>query len=230
MLCSALSQSGVAGQPEEFFSLSARQRYAARHRMWTPDTLLDDVQWKRTTPNGVFGIKIHAADFVDMFGKDRIHEAGASFLGRFDRLVLCWRRSKIDQAISNILATERGLWTHRGPEHPEFPARSFRPADIEDISLEIARMAGQERFWREYVGHHSQAMLEVAYEDLATAPDATVARVLAFLDIRLPEGTRPRPTTQRLANKTNEQLKAAYLAAIGGASAIGTGDRPGFVR
>ncbi len=215
MLCSALSQSGVAGRPDEYLSRSARKLYASRHRMWTPDSMLDDLQWRRTTPNGVFGLKAHAADFVDCFGKDGIREAGARFLARFDRFVLCWRRSKVDQAISDMLASERKLWTHQGPEPPKTPERFFRPVDVEEISIEIARLAGQERFWRESLARLTQPVMEVAYEDLAATPDATIANVLAFLGVAAPGGMKPRPTTQRLANATNVSLKAAYLAAVG---------------
>ena len=215
MLCSALWETGLAGRPEEYFQRRPRAQYKQRPGLWTIDAILEDVQRRRTTSNGVFGLKIHAADYADMFGQDHDNNAGQRFLSQFDRLVLCFRRRKIDQAISNILAIERRVWTNKGSDRLEFPARLFRPADIEAISLDIARMAGQERFWRETIARTATPAIEVAYEDLAADPNAVIGRVLAFLDLRLPPESVPAPTTRRLADDSNALMKEAYLEAIG---------------
>jgi LPS sulfotransferase NodH len=217
MLCSALIASGLAGYPMEYLSPRNIARYREVRRHWSVAESMSDFERRRTSGNGCFGIKLHANQYVAVFGPqiggDR---AGVKFLRGFDRFILCHRRGKVEQAISNILANERQVWNYDGAGKPAFAARGFQPRDVELISTEIARSAGEERFWREAVEKLGLPAIEIAYEDLASDEPGTLARAFAFLGLPAPDGS-VRPTTRRLADETHAALKAGYLAAIGAA-------------
>jgi LPS sulfotransferase NodH len=215
MLCSALIASGHAGYPMEYLSPQNIARYRAVRGHWSAAESQLDFEKRRTSRNGCFGMKLHANQHVAVFGpqvgEDR---AGVKFLRGFDRFILCHRRGKVEQAVSNILANERKVWNYDGTDELRFADRHFRPLDTELISTEIARMAGEERFWREAVEKLGLPALDIAYEDLSADAPATLARAFAFLGLPPPEASA-RPTTRRLANEANARLKAGYLAAIG---------------
>jgi LPS sulfotransferase NodH len=215
MLCSALIASGHAGYPMEYLSPQNIARYRAVRGHWSATESLLDFEKRRTSRSGCFGMKLHASQYVAVFGAQVGNDrAGGKFLRGFDRFIVCHRRGKVEQAVSNILANERKVWNYDGADELRFAERHFRPLDTELISTEIARMAGEERFWRETVEKLALPALDIAYEDLAADAPATLARAFAFLGLPAPAAS-VRPTTRRLADEANARLKAGYLAAIG---------------
>jgi LPS sulfotransferase NodH len=217
MLCSALIASGHAGYPMEYLNARNIACYREVRGHWSVTESMRDFERRRTSGNGCFGMKLHASQYVAVFGTQMSEDQpGIKFLRGFDRFILCHRRGKVEQAISRILANERQLWTYEGTGDPAFAERRFQPDDVDRISTEMARLADEERFWREIVEKLGLVAIDVAYEDLANDESTTLARAFSFLGLPTPDAS-VRPTTRRLADKTNADLKAGYLSAIGAA-------------
>jgi LPS sulfotransferase NodH len=217
MLCSALIASGQAGYPIEYLNARNIACYREVRGHWSATESMRDFERRRTSGNGVFGMKLHASQYVAAFGTQiGEDQPGIKFLRGFDRFILCHRRGKVEQAISRILANERQVWTYEGIGEPAFAERRFQAGDVDLISAEIARLTDEERFWREIAEKLDLVAMDVAYEDLANAESATLALAFAFLGLPAP-ATSVRPTTRRLTDKTNADMKAGYLSAIGAA-------------
>jgi LPS sulfotransferase NodH len=215
MLCSALIASGQAGYPIEYLNARNIACYREVRGHWSATESMRDFEQRRTSGNGVFGMKLHASQYAAVFGTQMSEDQpGIKFLRGFDRFILCHRRGKVEQAISRILANERQLWTYEGTGDPAFAERRFQPDDVDRISTEMARLADEERFWREIVEKLGLVAIDIAYEDLANDESATLARAFSFLGLPAPDAS-VRSTTRRLADQTNADLKAGYLAAIG---------------
>src|SRR5215469_751994 len=69
LLCDALAETGVAGRPDEYFFIPSRETDAYwMRRLGIADQsdYVDGVIREATTPNGVFGVKMHWAQ-VELF-------------------------------------------------------------------------------------------------------------------------------------------------------------------
>jgi LPS sulfotransferase NodH len=215
MLCSALAASELAGCPYEYLSRVNIDLYRKLRGPTKIDAMWHDYQSRRTSPNGCFGIKMHASQFISLFGYGTAPSSeGAKFLRHFDRHILCYRRDKVDQAISRVLASEAGGEWVGGA----VPDRHFQPDDVEKISNAISNLMREEEFWRHVEKRFELTVHQIAYEDLVANTEAALTEVFAFLSIPVSMGQIPSPTTVKRGNETNQRLKREYLAAVGRAA------------
>lgn len=217
MLCSALAASGVAGRAIEYLNPANIRLYRQLRGPTSVPDILRDFESRRTSPNGVFGIKVHASQYQAIYQQGgELAGAGADFLRSFDRHILIYRRDKVDQAISRILAAEPdGEWNvPNGVRPPQ--RRRFESRDAGKIMKLVAQLASEEEYWRREIAAHSLTVIEVAYEDLAANTKQVLERVFAFLGVELPGGVIPMPTTKRRSNVANRALKQGFLAATRG--------------
>ena len=68
LLCELLCNTEVAGAPTEFFDPELMQRFRERWGAATPDEYMDRLIDKKTSPNGLFGIKVHWAQLEPALG------------------------------------------------------------------------------------------------------------------------------------------------------------------
>jgi LPS sulfotransferase NodH len=215
LVCSMLADSGVAGRPIEYLRPHNIEAYKAVRGYSSPYEILDDLKGRRTTPNGYFGLKLHPQQLMKLFGQGLTAE-GAAFLRGFSRFVLCSRRGKLDQAISHLLAMERKVWNQTNDEGaPDFPLRQFGPGDTSSISRILMTHVLEDEFWREVIRRLDLPYVEVAYEDLSEDPAGQMARVFEFLGLGVAKADIPPPSTRKLADASNAQLREGFLKAIG---------------
>ena len=213
MITSALEASGLAGVPVEYFNphhlrnlprpltLAAVQKYYA------------DVVSRRTSPNGVFGMKLHHDQFKPLFMPDTaISPAGMKFLRSFDRIILTSRRDKLAQAISQLTAFRTRNWNTSDSTQEGRQNYTFSKADVPVILDYLREAVTGEMFWNEVCEQLSLSPLRVVYEDLCAAPAAELARVVAHLGLAIDS---PAPQTIRLSRDANRDGKLRFLQEIG---------------
>jgi LPS sulfotransferase NodH len=213
MLCSLLAATRLAGSPLEYFSEHNLGLYAKKHGRVAVDAYLNEIIGRRTSPNGSFGLKLMPEQLGHVFGKTSDH--GDGFVRSYKRFVRITRRDKVEQAISMMLALERNVWHAEHPsERPQ--ERTFRSDDVVTISRWVATFAAREQFWDAL---HARLglppVLDIAYEDLITDTPREVARVLHHLDLDFPAAAFPTPATLKLAGEGSQNIKRAYLGALG---------------
>ena len=166
-LCASLRRRGM-GVPLEYFTASAMAE-----RLGCGDgagnihlaTYLPQLHAKRTTPNGIFGVKLHPLHLKSVAGEDSGN--AALFLGLFDRTVVLRRRDKVLQAISLARA-------HFTGQFHIVPGDAVRPLTETDDTLFVriteclARILEDERYVASVMAHvDPRKVATLWYEDLS---------------------------------------------------------------
>jgi LPS sulfotransferase NodH len=113
LLCADLRQRGL-GVPHEYFQSAIMPQMAQRLGVLDPDgrialpRFMTALSAKRTTPNGIFGIKIQAAQLSRIVNGNA--ELGGRLLAEHDKIVLLRRRDTLMQAISLMRSLTHGRW------------------------------------------------------------------------------------------------------------------------
>lgn len=224
LLSDALSSTGIAGYPEEYFPERAPDGsvyVATVAALKDPDTWQSD--WTRnpfeeclervlrsgTSPNGVFASKLkwfNMAYLDETLG--RLHEPRGFSLPehlerRFPNLRYVWvtRRDKVRQAVSLVKARQSAEWKAMSA----FPQRTGRlDYSFHVVDVALRRIVQEECGWEEYFRHAGITPVTVVYEDLIRNYEPTLRRLLEDLELSLPgdyefpaPGFTSRPTPYR---------------------------------
>lgn len=194
LLCEALKNTGIAGNPEEYFWQGDEPFWSRRWRVSNYADYMTKAIEQGTTQNGVFGAKIMWGYFDDFVGKLKqipVYQNVdlPALLPRvFPNLHYVWitRRDKVRQAISFWKAIETNVWSWSSDESP-VPAKepAFNYEAIQSLEQEIM---AHEAAWRQYFELCRVEPLVVVYEELVPAVEETARQVLQFLGINVPPG------------------------------------------
>jgi LPS sulfotransferase NodH/glycosyltransferase involved in cell wall biosynthesis len=190
LLCEALTNTGVAGFPDEgFFPAGDRVLDEADHaNLWR---VLAARLEARTTPNGVFGTKLFLTDLERLLTRLR-STSGRENPAAFDllvplfprlRLVRLIRRDRLRQAISRLRADLEGRWKGVGPD--PMPVRIRLTAA--SIRRTLATVDAEEAQWDGFLARWPEPPVVVFYEDLAADYEKTARSVVAALGVDVPD-------------------------------------------
>jgi LPS sulfotransferase NodH len=212
LLCSALHHSGLAGVPFEYFHYSLLDKIGRPEKFpFKLDLYLNKLYDTRTTPNGVFGMKFHFLQYSRLFGTDT---RGFEFLSNFNKFILTYRRDKILQAISSMLAIESNVWSMSTVAAAGTVGREFKLEDVAIISQYVRDMVVQEQAWRDVCLQLGIQPLEIAYEDLEADHNLEFDRICNYLNV---PGLSEHTLTPRTVKTTNKpltcEMKQLYIAA-----------------
>lgn len=226
LLGEALISTGIAGRPLGYFSRVAP--YNPRMRRILPetkddDTYLDKVIAAATTPNGVFGAKVHWEHLQDLIGKaeglDRAqHGEAPACVPELLRSVLpdlryVWlsRSNEVARAISHYRAKKTNRWHVDSRWLTDDTEEAGEPDfDFNQIDEFVRRGRRYEVRWRQFFQECDIVPLEVTYEQMIRDLAATVRRVLALVEVSVEEVELPRPTLRKLADDRSQEWEARY--------------------
>lgn len=197
LLCDVLRDTGVAGQPQEYFYKDNWTTWFERLGVSTFSDMLPALVERTKTDNNVFGVKImtggHLEPFVNQLRQlpqyQSSHFSTAAIIADlFPNLRYIWltRRNKVRQAVSHWRAIQSHVW-HQFEAQPQQPEAEscfqFEAVDtlVQDIVL-------REAAWQEYFSEANAIPLMVVYKDFIQAPEATARSILSYLGIAAPEG------------------------------------------
>ena len=117
LLAEALESTQIAGRPREYFDWKHEKDWIDRFNIAANTEYFEKILSEGTTPNGVFGAKVHWYQFVHLTSKLRMIQAyGLSerelLRHTFPdlRYVFLTRRDKVRQAVSYYRATHTDVW------------------------------------------------------------------------------------------------------------------------
>jgi LPS sulfotransferase NodH len=213
LLVHGLAATGVAGKPSEFLNEKFLAAYA--RRLGLPPLPTEDYwrffEARRTTPNGVFGAKIH---FGQLAAVARTAQEQIALLQRFDRLVHISRRDKIAQAVSWEKARQTDAYSmglQKQLANPISPTY-----DAARIAGRLTAIQQGEQQWEEIFQRLGCSPQRVVYEDFVADYAGTIRRTLQALDLSVPEGDL-RPQRERQADAINEEWIARFSRAFSSA-------------
>ena len=204
LLCSLLEASGVAGHPASLFRRQSMVSYRAAWGIgeaW-PDYLAAALQAGRGT-NGVIGLRMMWETFA---------EVGPLVIQAMAEVQFVWlrRRDVVAQSVSRHRAEVSGTW-HLGFEEAEYPVNPVY--DFDRIAAWLGEAKADNRAWRAWFDAQGIAPLVVDYEDLALAPAAVAAQVLAYL--KLVSAVPLVVTNRRMADEVSAAWVARFWAEAG---------------
>lgn len=228
LLCEALTGTGIAGWPDEYFVPGAQS--TLRPATWLtklgtvplPDYVREIVQ-ENTTEDGVFGAKFDWFTHQTFISEMRTypecrnlsdHEILSSF---FPNLHYIWvtRRDKIRQAISVWKAMQDNKWNSQiesSPSGAGVPLRRVEAAprfSFPLIAEQLLLIADSEAGVASYFAENRIVPCTVVYEDLALDYEGTASRVLNYLGI---EASETVSLAHRRLQKQSGALNDAWFA------------------
>jgi trehalose 2-sulfotransferase len=232
LLCRALSETGVAGHPEEYFLDGPPSAFPAGWEFWerggtarrhggvgSRREYLDLVYRIGTTPNGVFGAKLMWNNVVWAVRRFRGLEEFSGLRRRADvfravfpnlAVVHLVRRDVVRQAVSWARAAQDGRWVVSETEHPGPTGRPEYSYEL--IADLVGLLLRGERGWTRFYRELGLTSHKVVYEDLLTSEGyrASVLGVLRHLGLE--DGVEvSSPGTSRQADALNEGWVQRFL-------------------
>ena len=153
-----------------------------------------------TTPNGVFGIKMHYNQYDE-------HMLQRGIDANYWKVPIKWvritRDNEVRQAISLVRAEQSNQWNSNmsAVREPVYDEQAIVKA-LETISI-------ANKNWDAYFAKHSITPLFVTYEQLTRDMDSTVRRIMSH--INTPIETVPEPQTKRQSDGASAQWEKQFL-------------------
>lgn len=166
-----LYSTGAAGYPIEYFNKRNvphwKERFPGPH-------YFRDVQKKRTSANGVFGMKLHSEQLSPFreYCADDPQECLSDY-----KFIFLTRKDKVAQAVSYSRALQTGSFISDVSEKQAF---DYDETQIEQCLGEI--MYG-EMAWRKFLSIVLGRTIEIVFENLRNDPEITMNQIFEFLGI-----------------------------------------------
>lgn len=229
LLCEALRNTQVAGNPAEFFTQSIVSRLSQQWELPADEraAYLQKVHEIGTTPNGVFGFKLiwpyfgYCLDVLRQIeGNERLSDDDLlkSAFPAY-HAVMITRRDKVRQAISFWRALHTKKWQQVHPlyelteklyraatQRPE-PTSGSEPTafDFQEVEKCLDVIMDNEKEMQSYFASHDIHPFTVVYEDFVDAYEETALQLLDYLHIPVPQNLSF--VARRLIKQANDQTE-----------------------
>jgi LPS sulfotransferase NodH len=209
-----LWQTGCLGAPLEYLNFvpSGPARFAVER----PDEqaeLWRSMLHRRTSPNGVFGVKCFSLQLRELQQRNPnlLREVFSALLlrGPATRVVRLRRRDAVAHAISYARAVLSGIW--RAEQEPaEAPTVNYSDAAVDQARTFLD---AQEADWDLLFNDLRIEPLSLWYEDVRDDPDQAVRSVAAFLDVELdPAAVLTIPQVEKQSAQDAKRWSELYSA------------------
>lgn len=218
LLGEAAFQTRRLGVPAEYLALDVAVPYLFER--WGCESYNDYVstlQRLRTSPNGVFGIKVHWHQLLQFssVSQGAAHDAPVEFkvlVGVLLRvapnpaLVLVTRRDKARQAVSHWIASKTQQWFDLGetstPSVPEY--------DFAGIQRMMNGIEESEASWTRFFTMGGVEPTRVVYEDFVADYVGTVKRVAAEVGVPTEDLEIPAPRMRKQSRSVSAEYAERY--------------------
>jgi LPS sulfotransferase NodH len=226
LLGNALIGTEIAGGPRSYFNRAAHFNPRIQRILGSAkddDRYLGRVIAAATTPNGVFGAKVHWEHFLNLIAKTerspQAHEGAVPgtvperLQVHFPDLRYIWlvRSNALARAISHYRVKKTGRWQLDSRWVTDDTGGDGEPAfDFDGIEAFVRTGEVEDDHWRQFFQQHSISPLKLIYEELVQDLEGTVRRVLGFLDIPAENVKVPAPTLRKQADDHSREWEARY--------------------
>ncbi|MCG8414040.1 MAG: Stf0 family sulfotransferase [Pseudomonadales bacterium] len=211
LLSRMLFDTGAAGDPLEYLNppllLIERERSGRPNLDW--GAFLNSMEARRTSPNGVFGMKLHYHQLIAAAGTANTDQNVTRFLELFDQFIWIRRRDRLRQAISLAIALKSQKWSVEDTDK----SIDLVAADISDHEIVTAlnTVVADDLGWEGMADNLPCTFQTVWYEDLVSDFDTTGHRVMEYLNLQDQINEIPEPRLERQATALNEELRERFL-------------------
>jgi LPS sulfotransferase NodH len=223
MLCEALHNTGLVGDPDEYFSVEMEKSLYKELGVSTFAEFFQRILAERTSANGVFGAKVMMPEFYPYFLKhlratrpDRARDlTDAQLLAEvFPNLRYIWvtRRDKVRQAVSLTKAIQTDVWERRIHAKGRQPVAQAEYR-YEGLNLLTQRILIYEAMWQDYFARNGIKVRTVVYEDFVETYEETTLELLRYIGVDVPAGhTFRRRAMVRQADEQSETFVRRFMS------------------
>jgi trehalose 2-sulfotransferase len=198
-LCWKLWQTGLLGAPSEVLNPTSELRvFMNRFKTSSPGDYIAALLARRTSRNGVFGMKAHFHHFQAFLNEypellDVLAPVTFVYISRDDRVA---------QAVSMAKALQTNAWTSRMEEGPK-PVLHY---DGEMIARCLDDIEQQDLAWRRWFEQHDSTPFQVTYSELTADPVGVVRSIVELLGVQNDEPDEiSLPPAKKQADETNQE-------------------------
>ncbi len=210
LLSRMLNATGLGGDPLEYFNhrLIDYERQRTDNPTLSINAFIDSMEKRRTSPNGVFGIKMHYSQLLGAFGSQVPTQNMLDYLKHFDALILIRRRDRIRQAVSQVIGLHTQVWSSEDSRFGTQPESCIHPMDCINALHQVCR---EDFGWEQLISTTGLKVLEVWYEDLVVNYEMVCREVITHLELAETITVIPSPQIERQASELNERLYGEVL-------------------
>ena len=209
-----LWRSGCLGAPLEYLNFLPGSPFAFAHRQSLKQTeLWRSVLHRRTSPNGVFGVKCFSLQLRELQrdNPSLLLELFAMAFprGRPAKVVRLNRRDRVAHAVSYARAALSGVW-RKEQEVAATTAVDYSDRAVDEARAELDR---QDADWDLLLKEIGVEPLPVWYEDVLAEPDVAVRQVASYLGVTLdPSAAVAIPEVERQSQEDSRRWTERYSA------------------
>ena len=192
LLCEALRNTGLAGNPDEYFGPMHVDRWNKKWHTNSERDYLEKVIAQGQGENGVWGGKVMRVYWQNVI--EHLQSAVSSIeITEMELLNFCFpglkyiwitRRDKVRQAISWMKFLQGSAWYWEAEKPQLLEGLEFKPDVIEDFILQTTI---HETAWFEFFRELGVQPYIVVYEDFIHSYEDTAKDILQYLGIPYPE-------------------------------------------
>jgi len=182
LLARGLTATKIAGTPMEYFLEEHIKTSQSVWKFKNYNQYLGLLLSKKTTPNGVFGVKTHYRQLRQWFTYKMITKALPNL-----RFIYISRNDHIRQAISYSKALQTNIFYS---EQASNIKAEYSFELIRSTQLEIEH---DEESWEHFFQLNDINPFRITYEDFASSYEESIAQVLQFLEITTPKEMKIEP-------------------------------------
>ena len=209
-----LFETKMAGDPQEYFNppLLALERKRTGNAELSMNKFMQAMEKRRTSPNGVFGLKAHYGQLLSVFRATKPNENVVKFLRHANKLIWIRRRDRIGQAISQAVALKTNVWSSEDSRFQREPDVKIHPFELINTLKVVSR---DDVGWEQLILAAKLQVLEVWYEDLVNDYENQARTVLRYLGVDKDVPVIPPPPLERQGGELNERLRREFHAYLG---------------
>jgi len=216
-----LYETRMAGDPQEYFNppLLVFERERSGNPKLSLNEFLKLMEARRTSPNGVFGMKVHYSQLLGVLGTNKPDGRVVGFLRKFGKLIWIRRRDRMGQAISQAIALRTQVWSSEDSRFGSEPEVHIHPFECVRT---LRAVCGDDAGWEQFIRSAKLAVHEIWYEDLVADYEAQCRAVLAYLELDKDVPNIPAQPIERQSGDLNERVRrelSEYLGLLNGGTA-----------
>lgn len=201
-----LFKTRMAGDPLEYLNphlLKLERARTGTQSLTYPD-FIKDMERRRTSQNGMFGMQIHFSHLLSAFPGSKLTAPMANFIRGFDKLIWVRRRDRMRQAVSFALARKTGAWSSE--ERKVVSIRNPTEIHPTDCLKALNVVCGNDADWENLINILKLDVHVVWFEDLTQNYHEQSANVVRYLELDSVVTSIPAPPIQRQSSDLNEQV------------------------
>ncbi|AXR05540.1 Stf0 family sulfotransferase [Salinimonas sediminis] len=206
MLGHVLHETGAFGFPLEYANSKNLQQWKEKLQEADTKKCMQAIMRRRTSPNGVFGIKVHYSHLPALGGFNALRQLFPN-----PHFVLLTRHDVMSQAVSLAMAKQTGSWIadQSKGRQPVYHA--------EDIDNGLRRILFENSSWKYTLSASGARYMDLNFDDVKANTANTVLRIADFMQQDIDSARIPRaPVTRKQSNELNQQWTARFIEQFNG--------------